>query len=286
MNDFVLRISIFIAVLCVMAMLELLAPRRPIAHPRARRWWTNLAIAGLDSLMLRLLAQLSVPVAAVAAAVAAERNGWGLFHALDWPWPIEMALGVALLDAAIYLQHVASHRVPLLWRVHRVHHADPAIDVTTGIRFHPIEIGLSMLYKIVLVMLLGPSPETVVAFEIVLNATALFNHANVALPAPLDRVLRLVLVTPDMHRIHHSVHRYEHDSNYGFALSVWDRLLGTYRHEPVDGHLAMTIGLSDHQSDEPTRLGWSLGLPFARPRPDPRTKTSDRPPSQNTLSGK
>ena len=218
----------------------------------------------LGAVLLRLLA-LVLPLLAVGAALDAGRMGWGLFNALDWPLWVEVPLAIVILDLTIWAQHLVTHKVPLFWRFHRVHHADRDMDVTTAIRFHPVEIAASMGVKIALVYALGPSALAVVLFEVLLNGTALFNHANLSLPAGVERVLRLVLVTPDMHRIHHSVLRHEHDSNFGFSLSVWDRLFGTHRAEPEGGHDGMMIGL-DWQDDRPARLGWSLWLPF-RERP-------------------
>jgi sterol desaturase/sphingolipid hydroxylase (fatty acid hydroxylase superfamily) len=186
-----------------------------------------------------------------------------LFHRTGWPVWLEGFLAVLILDFAIWLQHLITHRVPLLWRFHRVHHADRDMDVTTAIRFHPVEIAASMLLKIGLVYLLGPAALAVLVFEVLLNGTALFNHANLRLPPRLDAAPRLILVTPDMHRVHHSTLRQEHDRNFGFALSVWDRLAGTYLAQPAAGHQAMTIGLA-WQDDRPSRLGWSLLLPFGR----------------------
>jgi sterol desaturase/sphingolipid hydroxylase (fatty acid hydroxylase superfamily) len=173
-------------------------------------------------------------------------------------------LALLILDLAIWFQHYVSHKVPVFWRLHQVHHADVDIDVSTAIRFHPVEIALSMLWKIALVFAFGPSAVAVVVFEVILNGCAMFNHANIALPAWLDRVLRIFIVTPDMHRVHHSVIRREHDSNFGFNLSIWDRLFGTYTPQPEKGHEAMTIGLSNYQSTNPTKLLWSLLLPFGR----------------------
>ncbi|MCB1503440.1 MAG: sterol desaturase family protein [Hyphomicrobiaceae bacterium] len=245
-----------------MATAEALRPKRRLAHAKGRRWLTNLAIVAVDSVLVRLMGALAIPLVAVAAAVFAARQGWGLFNWLDWPIWLEIALAVVILDLAIWFQHLVSHKVPLLWRLHQMHHADVDIDVTTAIRFHPIEIGLSMLWKILCVVALGASPEAVLLFEIILNACAMFNHANVALPAGVDRLLRLIVVTPDMHRVHHSVIRSEHDSNYGFNLSVWDRIFGTYRPAPQHGHDGMTIGLTPYQSEAPTRFIWSLMLPF------------------------
>jgi sterol desaturase/sphingolipid hydroxylase (fatty acid hydroxylase superfamily) len=261
-SELVLRLSVFLGLLAVIAALEAWAPRRPRVTPRGGRWATNAALVVIDTLTLRVLA-LALPALAVGAAVDAGRMGWGLFNALDWPQGAEIVLAVLILDLAIWAQHLITHKVPLFWRFHRVHHADRDMDVTTAIRFHPVEIAASMGVKIALVYLLGPSALAVLLFEMLLNGTALFNHANIALPSWLDRIVRTVLVTPDMHRVHHSDRREEHDSNYGFALSVWDRLFGTYRAQPMAGHDAMTVGL-DWQDDRPAGLGWSLLLPFRR----------------------
>lgn len=239
-----LRLAAFAGVFLAMALLELLIPKRDLDHAKGRRWLTNIAIGGIDSLLLRLMAMLAVPVAAVAAAIWAEARGWGLLNLVAWPGWLEMAIALAVLDLAIYGQHVASHHVPALWRLHKVHHADVDIDVTTAIRFHPVEIGLSMLWKIVVVLALGPSAISVVLFEVLLNACAMFNHANIALPGAVDRVLRLIVVTPDMHRVHHSVEDDETNSNFGFNLPWWDRLFGTYRAQPRAGHDDMTIGIA------------------------------------------
>lgn len=261
-NEATLRLSIFFGLFALLALAEALAPRRPRQQPRSSRWTTNWGITIANTLTLRLMA-LALPLLAVGAAADAQSQGWGLFNLLGWPAWLEVLMSVLLLDLAIWAQHLVTHKVPFLWRLHRVHHADVDIDVTTAIRFHPLEIALSMLLKIGLVYLLGPSALAVVLFEILLNGTAMFNHANWRLPLGLDRVLRLVLVTPDMHRVHHSVHRAEHDSNYGFALSIWDRLFGTYIAQPAKGHDAMEIGL-EWRDDRPSRFGWSLALPFFR----------------------
>ncbi len=253
------RVGVFLGVLLALAGLERLAPRRALVQPKPRRWAVNLALVVIDAVTLRALA-LALPVLAVAAAVDAGRLGWGLFNLLDWPGWLELLLAVLILDLAIWAQHLVTHKVPLLWRFHRVHHADRDFDVTTALRFHPVEIAASAGVKVGLVYLLGPSALAVLLFEILLNATAMFNHANLRLPGWLDR---LVLVTPDMHRVHHSVHRSEHDSNYGFALSVWDRIFGTYVPEPKAGHEAMVVGL-EWQDERTMRLGWVLGLPFFR----------------------
>jgi sterol desaturase/sphingolipid hydroxylase (fatty acid hydroxylase superfamily) len=259
-NETLIRLGVFGGLLVLFAALEALAPRRARAMPRAGRWVTNLGMTVLNTLALRAVA-IGVPFLAVGAAVDAWTHHWGLFNRLDWPVIWEIGLNLLIFDFAIWAQHLITHKVPLLWRFHRVHHADRDFDVTTAVRFHPVEIVASMGIKIGLVYLLGPQAVAVLLFEVILNGTALFNHANLRLPLWLDRVLRLVLVTPDMHRVHHSVQRVEHDSNYGFALSVWDRLFRTYRAQPEGGHEGMVVGL-EWQDERPAKLGWSLWLPF------------------------
>lgn len=259
-HELLIRLSVFFGLFLVLAGIEALAPRRSLSWSKSRRWMTNWGLSVLNTLTLRALA-VALPLLAVGTASDAQSNGWGLFNILNLPAAIEFILAILILDFAIWLQHLITHKIPLLWRLHRVHHADPDFDVTTAIRFHPVEIALSMGLKIGLIYLLGPAALAVLVFEILLNGTALFNHANIRLPATLDRLIRLVLVTPDMHRVHHSVHRDEHDSNYGFALSIWDRALGTYIAQPRAGHDKMTIGL-EWQDTRPTKLSWSLRLPF------------------------
>jgi sterol desaturase/sphingolipid hydroxylase (fatty acid hydroxylase superfamily) len=271
----VLRLSAFASVFILVALLEHVLPRRDRLFSRNARWGTNLTMVALGSLVGRALAWLSVvlavPLAAVAAAEFAARNHWGLLAWTGWPLWVQIVITIVVLDFAIYVQHVLSHRVDILWRFHRMHHADVDFDVTTAVRFHPVEIGLSALYKVAWVLVLGPPAVAVVLFEVVLNACAMFSHANLALPRPMDRALRAFIVTPDMHRVHHSVLGHEHNSNFGFNLSIWDRLFSTYRDAPSKGHLGMTIGLPDSQSEAPTKLGWSLALPFraASPRVTP-----------------
>jgi sterol desaturase/sphingolipid hydroxylase (fatty acid hydroxylase superfamily) len=261
-HETLIRFGVFLGLFAVLATAESLAPRRIRKQSRSRRWIANWGMTLLNTAVLRLLA-FAIPLLAVGAAIDASNQGWGLFNMIGWPAWIEVLLAILILDFAIWLQHLITHKVPLLWRLHRVHHADVDMDVTTAIRFHPVEIALSMLLKIGLVYLLGPAALAVILFEIILNGTAMFNHANIRLPLGLDAMLRRVLVTPDMHRVHHSVHRHEHDSNYGFALSIWDHLFGTYIAQPSAGHDAMQVGL-EWQDDRPAHLGWSLALPFRR----------------------
>ena len=254
-----IRLGCFIGVLVVMAMGEWFFPRRKLTVRRPLRWLSNLALVALNTVAVRLL----VPLTAVAAALLAQEQQWGVLNRLAWPEWLEIVLAVAVLDLAIYLQHVMFHAVPALWRLHMVHHADLDIDVTTGLRFHTVEIMLSMLIKIGVVFLLGPSALAVLIFEVLLNATSMFNHANVALPEALDRILRLVVVTPDMHRVHHSVERRETNSNFGFNLPWWDFLLGTYRPQPAAGHQEMTIGLKQFRDERKAdRLPWMLVMPI------------------------
>jgi sterol desaturase/sphingolipid hydroxylase (fatty acid hydroxylase superfamily) len=252
--------SVFAGVLGVMALAEAALPRKDRTQPRTTRWFTNIGLVVIDTLALRLL----FPILAVGVAEIATRNGWGLLSLTDWPFWLEVVIAAILLDMAIYWQHVASHKVPMLWRVHRVHHADRDIDATTGTRFHPVEIVLSMLYKFVIIIALGAPALGVFIFEVLLNGSAMFNHANLKLPLWLDRILRTLIVTPDMHRVHHSVIHREIDSNYGFNLSIWDRMFRTYIDQPQEGHDGMTIGLEPYQDDKPSRLDWSLLLPFRK----------------------
>lgn len=259
-NVLLLRLTVFVGVFSLMAGWEMLGPARRLAASKPRRWLTNWAIAILDTAMVRLL----FPAAAVGAALDASAQGWGLLNAVAVPGWLAVVVSVVVLDLLIWAQHWATHQIPVLWRLHRVHHVDRDVDVTTAIRFHPIEIALSMLLKIGAVYALGAPAVAVILFEVLLNGCAMFNHANIRLPARIERPLRRLLITPDLHRIHHSVHRADHDRNYGFSVSWWDRLFGTYADAPRDGEAGLTLGLPDHQDDAPTRLGWSLAYPFAR----------------------
>jgi sterol desaturase/sphingolipid hydroxylase (fatty acid hydroxylase superfamily) len=254
-----IRLGFFFGVLLLVALGEVLAPRRALTVSKALRWGNNLGLVFLNSLLLRLL----FPAAAVGMAAFAAENGWGIFNHFPLPFALAVVLSVIAMDFIIYLQHVMVHAVPALWRLHRMHHADPDFDVTTGARFHPLEIILSMLIKFATIIVLGAPVLAVVIFEVALNATSMFNHGNLRLPLGLDRVLRLLVVTPDMHRVHHSVEDDEANSNFGFNLPWWDRLLGTYREQPRGGHEAMTIGIHKYRSTkEVSWLPGMLTLPF------------------------
>ena len=253
-----IRLSVFGSVFVTMALAETLFPRKIRTQPRTGRWFANWGLVILDTLTLRIV----FPILAVGMAVYANDQGWGIFNFIALPFWIEILLAIILLDLAVWAQHVVSHKIPILWRFHKVHHADRDIDVTTGARFHPVEIVLSMAYKFVWVLLLGPAAVAVFLFEVILNASAMFNHSNVKLPLGLDRVARSLIVTPDMHRVHHSIVTRETDSNFGFFLSVWDRMFRTYIAQPKLGHNGVVIGLEEHQDSAPSSLFWSLWLPF------------------------
>ena len=260
MDQSTTRFVIFIFVLVIMAIAEEVSPKRERVLSKKKRWITNFSLIAVNIIVLRLLG----PVSALAAAEYALDKNWGLLALSPIPlhFFFEIILAVMLLDLAIYGQHVASHKFPILWRFHKVHHADRDIDVTTGLRFHPIEIGLSMVYKCLVILLIGPIVMAVILFEILLNASAMFNHANFSISKELDQSLRKLIVTPDMHRVHHSDIQQETDSNYGFFLSIWDRLFGTYIAQPSKGHTEMTIGLAEYQNEKPATLLWSISEPF------------------------
>jgi sterol desaturase/sphingolipid hydroxylase (fatty acid hydroxylase superfamily) len=254
----VIRAVSFVAVLVALAVWEQITPRRK-PHPRKwLRWASNLALVVVNTAAVRV----ALALGAVGVAIVAEERGWGLFNNVEMPPWLAVTLAVIALDLFIYLQHVLFHAVPALWRLHMVHHADLDIDVTTGVRFHTIEILLSMGIKAGAIVLLGAPPLAVLIFEVLLNATTMFNHSNIRMPAAVDRVLRLLVVTPDMHRVHHSIIRNETNSNFGFNLPWWDFLLGTYRSQPAKGHEGMTIGLEQFRDDRVERLHWMLALPF------------------------
>jgi sterol desaturase/sphingolipid hydroxylase (fatty acid hydroxylase superfamily) len=254
-----IRLGCFLGVLVVMATWEMLAPRRRLAASKSWRWLSNLGLVVVNSVVVRIVA----PFGVVGVALLAESRGWGLFNNLTLPYGLAVALCVVVMDFAVYLQHVMFHAVPLLWRFHMVHHADLDFDVTTGLRFHTIEILLSLAIKAAVVLLIGPPVSAVIIFEVLLNATSMFNHGNVRMPIPVDRLLRWLVVTPDMHRVHHSTVVSETNSNFGFNLSWWDYLLGTYRDQPGEGHSGMSIGLSQFREEHRVeRLHHVLLLPF------------------------
>lgn len=259
-----LRFIPFVGIFALMAVWEVMAPRRTLKVARPYRWMNNLALVALNSLMLRLV----FPGAAVGVALWVDTRGCGLFHLAplsEWaPW-LKLIIGVLVLDFAIWIQHVLFHAVPVLWRLHRLHHADQDFDVTTGLRFHPLEILLSMVIKAGVILMLGIPVAAVLFFEILLNATSMFNHGNVHIPARLDRWLRWLVVSPDMHRVHHSWYPDETNANFGFNLPWWDRLLGTYRAQPRDGHLKMTIGIHQFRERRDLRLDRLLIQPFVGP---------------------
>jgi sterol desaturase/sphingolipid hydroxylase (fatty acid hydroxylase superfamily) len=258
-NEPLIRLGFFLGIFAVIGTWELLAPRRALAVSKTLRWASNLGLVVLNTVVLRLI----FPLAGANMALFCAEHGWGLLNHFHVPWLLAVPLVVIAMDFIIWLQHVMFHAVPALWRLHRVHHADLDYDVTTGARFHPIEIILSMLIKFATIVVLGAPVVAVVIFEVMLNATAMFNHGNIGLPAALDRWLRWFLVTPDMHRVHHSIEDDESNSNFGFNLTWWDRLFGTYRNQPRAGHIGMTIGIRDHRDPrEVARLDGMLLLPF------------------------
>ncbi len=253
------RIAAFIGVFFILALGELFFPKRAKTNvPQKTRWISNLSIVIFDNIFMRLV----LPLMAIDMAILAQKMNWGIFNHFEIPFWLNLILTVIILDLIIYLQHVMFHVVPIFWRVHRMHHADLDFDVTTGIRFHPIEVIISMGIKIGSVALLGASPIGVLIFEIVLNATSMFSHSNLRLPLSIDRVLRCGIVTPDMHRVHHSIIEHETNSNFGFNFSIWDRIFGTYLNQPSEGHQKMTIGITDFRNYKYLRFDWLLLIPF------------------------
>jgi len=254
-----IRMGFFFGMLAIIAMWEVLAPKRALTVSKSVRWINNLGLVFFNSFIIRLL----FPLAAIGVAAMAQENGWGVLNNIDLPVWLAAIIAIVVMDLVIYLQHVMVHAIPVLWRLHRVHHADPDYDVTTGARFHTLEIILSMAIKFCTIVLLGPAVFAVVIFEVILNATAMFNHGNIRLPKTIDRVLRWFVVTPDMHRVHHSIEDDETNSNFGFSLPWWDRLFGTYRDQPRGGHEGMTIGIRAYKSTK--EVSWITGmltLPF------------------------
>ena len=259
-NEPAIRLVFFLGIFALVALWEFAMPRRALTQPRWRRWYGNIGIVALNTVIVRLL----VPVLPVTLAVVAGNRGWGVLNNLELPLCLSVAVSVIALDLVIYMQHVMVHAVPLLWRLHRMHHADLDMDVTTGARFHPLEIILSILVRLAAVMVIGPPAVAVVVFEVVLNASSMFNHGNLRLPSALDRVLRWFVVTPDMHRVHHSDIPTETSSNFGFNLPWWDRLFGTYCAQPYHGHEEMTIGLDTFRETADLHLHKMLVQPFKR----------------------
>jgi sterol desaturase/sphingolipid hydroxylase (fatty acid hydroxylase superfamily) len=257
-NEPVLRLAVFAGILLAMAGWEVLAPRREQGIGRITRWPNNIGVVVLDTVLVRV----TFPMTAVGLALLAESQGWGLLNGLNVSSWLAIPLAVIVLDLAIYFQHVLFHAVPALWRLHRMHHADLEFDVTTGTRFHPIEILISMAIKFGVIAALGAPAVAVLIFEVLLNATSMFNHGNVRIAANVDRALRWILVTPDMHRVHHSIVRRETNSNFGFNLPWWDRLFGTYRDQPVAGHTGMTVGIEQFRDPGELRLDRMLLQPF------------------------
>jgi sterol desaturase/sphingolipid hydroxylase (fatty acid hydroxylase superfamily) len=257
-NEALIRLGFFFGVLTVMAIWELLLPRRVLTMSKLTRWLSNLGIVVIDTALLRLI----FPVLAIGVAVAGQENNWGLLNNVQLPYWLSVGLGVLALDFVIYLQHVMVHVLPALWKFHMMHHADLDFDVTTGLRFHPVEIIVSMIIKLSAVAAIGPPVLAVLIFEVTLNATSMFNHGNVKLPINIDKALRLFVVTPDMHRVHHSVIIRETNSNFGFNFPWWDRFFGTYRDQPSAGHKGMTIGLSQFRDPKKNNLPSMLMLPF------------------------
>jgi sterol desaturase/sphingolipid hydroxylase (fatty acid hydroxylase superfamily) len=260
-HEVAIRLGFFFGILVPVALGEVFFPRRVLRTGKAVRWLSNLGVVVIDTLAVRLL----FPIIGVGVAMAAQEQGWGLLNVLTLPAWLGVVVGLLALDLVVYLQHAMFHTMPILWRLHMMHHADLDIDVTTGLRFHPIEIVISMVIKMTVIAALGPSVFTVILFEIILNGTAMFNHGNVRLPLALDRYLRLLVVTPDMHRVHHSVTIRETNSNFSFNFPWWDRLFGTYRAQPVLGHEEMVIGLAQFRDPARNTLGHMLVMPFTDP---------------------
>jgi len=266
-HEVAIRAGVFFGVLILMAVWEVFAPRRASTISKVVRWGNNLGLVVFNSILLRFI----FPTAAVGVAIFVSEHNWGLLNFFHLPPLISVAISIVVLDFVIYFQHVLMHAIPALWRLHRVHHADLDYDFTTGVRFHPLEIIVSMLIKFVAILILGPPVAAVVIFEVILNASSMFNHGNIKLPAALDRILRLLIVTPDMHRVHHSVEKDESNRNFGFNLSWWDHLFDTYRQQPRAGHEEMVVGIQNYRElRDVTSIHGLLLLPF-RNKPDELT---------------
>jgi sterol desaturase/sphingolipid hydroxylase (fatty acid hydroxylase superfamily) len=255
--ELLMRLVFFVVIFGVIAIWEHYFPRRTLTIPKKWRWLSNLSLMIGNPILIRLL----LPIVAIDAALIAQQRSWGLLNLVDWPIWMEFVIGYTILDLFIYLQHVMFHAMPLLWRLHMIHHTDLDFDLTTGLRFHPIEAMLSMILKLIVIIAIGPSVAAVLTFEILLSGMAMFNHGNLAIGKAVDQWLRLLIVTPDMHRVHHSVIIRETNSNYGFNLSVWDRLFGTYCSQPRKGQTDMVIGLSQFRDEKNLTLPWLIILP-------------------------
>ena len=257
-NELLIRLGVFFGILVVMFLWELIAPRRPLTTSKITRWFSNLGLVLIESIVVRLV----FPTALAGITLLVQQRGWGLFNQFELPYLLKIIFSVLILDFVIYLQHIMFHSVPLFWRLHMVHHTDMDIDVTTGVRFHPVEIILSLGIKMIVVILIGAPLAAALIFEIILNGTSMFNHGNVRYSQNIDSILRLLVVTPEMHRVHHSTIRWETNSNLGFNFPWWDRLFGTYRGQPAKGHLEMTIDLEPYKEPKKLTLPWLIVLPF------------------------
>ncbi len=257
-NEVFLRLGFFLGIFLCMALWERLAPRRPLTQSRFIRWTNNIVLTSFNSILLYLV----FPVAAVGTALYTAEKGWGLFQIVAAPDWVEGLAAIVMLDLLLYCQHVVFHRIPFFWRFHRMHHTDLDIDVTTGARFHPVEIFLSMVIKMGAVAAIGPPAWSVIIFEILLNSTSMFNHSDILLFSKVDGMLRLLVVTPDMHRVHHSVIIRETNSNFGFNFPWWDRIFKTYRDQPAAGHIGMTLGLANYRDQKWLLFHWMLLVPF------------------------
>lgn len=278
-NEILIRVGAFVGVFVLVATWETLAPRRANTFSRSLRWPSNFGLLALNALAVRFL----FPLAAVGTAALVETMGWGLLNVVRVHFAIAVLISVIALDLAIYLQHLLFHAVPVLWRLHRVHHTDLDFDVTTGIRFHPFEIILSMLIKLSAVTIIGAPVVAILIFEVLLNATSMFNHGNIRLPESTDRLLRLFIVTPDMHRVHHSVLPFETNSNFGFNLPWWDYLFGTYRAQPNPSHDAMTVGIKEFRGPKSLRFAWLLIQPALGTTGDYTKKSLGRRPRDDNI---
>jgi len=262
MSDTILRLTFFLSILIILIMAEILFPKKKRIHNRKDRWITNGLITLINTASVNIV-HIAIPLIAIVAAIDVSNGKMGLFNIINFPIWIEIILTVIILDFIIWGQHLLSHKIPFVWRFHRMHHTDRDLDVTTAVRFHPFEIIFSMFIKITAIYILGASAIAVIIFEIMLNGMAMFNHANLRIPFRIENILRKFIVTPDLHRIHHSIYIDEHNKNFGFSLSIWDKIFKCYLDQPRDGHKDMKLGLK-WQNDKPTKLGWSLWIPFKK----------------------